>query len=359
MAFAVYRSVTIDESLCGSADTAHYPFYFNSTDNGFKSVGNGGDVQNGSGFDLAFYADSALTTLLDFEIEFWSATTGQVIAWIRIPSLSASVDTVIYVAYGDAAVVATLANPTGVWSDGGSNYYGQVIHGGDGSSLNVNDSTANANHGTNHSATAVAGKVHGGVDFASASSAYVEAASAASLNIGTGAMTCEFWLKENALVGVVAVVDKRNTVSPFEGWLVFFFNFSIRIRLTSASDEINVVWGNSRDAFWHHYVFTYDGSGAPGGVAFYGDGGLVGAASSTGSLSATADSAAPLDLGGTAGLYLNGTLDEFRMSKGVARDANYARSSFNNQSDPATFYALGSPAAPASGALRTRVMVFG
>ncbi|MEI6711229.1 MAG: DUF2341 domain-containing protein [bacterium] len=53
-------------------------------------------------------------TKLDHEIEKYVPTTGQLIAWVRVPALSASVDTVIYMYYSNA-MVADQWNKTGVW----------------------------------------------------------------------------------------------------------------------------------------------------------------------------------------------------------------------------------------------------
>ena len=66
-------------------------------------------------------------------------STGQLIAWVSVPTVSASSDTVIYVYYGNGSA-ANQQNPTGVWD---SNYEG-VWHLPNGTTLSANDSTATA-----------------------------------------------------------------------------------------------------------------------------------------------------------------------------------------------------------------------
>ena len=113
--FTGKATITIDHTQCGTADTTSFPLLFNETIAGLKSTGNGGSVENANGYDIAFYSDSGLTTLMDFEIETWSATTGELVAWVRVPTLSHTVDTVLYLGYGKSSITTDQSNRTGVW----------------------------------------------------------------------------------------------------------------------------------------------------------------------------------------------------------------------------------------------------
>src|SRR5262249_20339432 len=138
------------------------------------------------GFDIRFYSDITLLTSLSFELERFVATTGQIIFWIKVPSLSSSADTTIYIAYGDAAL-NTNASSTATWD---SNYKA-VYHFGDGSTVGLNDSTSNANTLTNHGATATTGQVYGAVNLVAASLQYLDHAS---FVLGTTSLTVEAWI---------------------------------------------------------------------------------------------------------------------------------------------------------------------
>lgn len=77
---------------------------------------------------------------MDHQIEHYDATTGEYVAWVRIPSLSNSVDTDIYMYYGNCSVTAGTST-TDAWnSDFDAVYF---LHD------DFGDSTANANTGTN------------------------------------------------------------------------------------------------------------------------------------------------------------------------------------------------------------------
>ena len=105
-------------------------------------------------------------TKLNHELESYGATTGSVNAWVQVPTLSATADTVIYLYYGNASA-ADQQNKTGVWDP---NYKG-VWHLSEASG-NFNDSTAGANTGAATSVTRTTGEVAGGGSF-DGSSSYV------------------------------------------------------------------------------------------------------------------------------------------------------------------------------------------
>ena len=126
-----------------NTDQINFPFLFNSTDPDLATVDNGGHVANPNGYDIIFSTDPNGQTKLDFEIEQYNPVTGQLVAWIRIPSLSHSSDTVIYVFYGNPAITISQANPAGVWD---SNYQA-VYHLGNLPSTEIAaDSTSYANN---------------------------------------------------------------------------------------------------------------------------------------------------------------------------------------------------------------------
>ena len=75
---------------------------------------NGGKVQNTVSCgvnsitcpaDLVFTSDSGCSSpLAGWEIQSYTATTGQIIAWVIVPTLSVSTNTLIYACAGNAAI---------------------------------------------------------------------------------------------------------------------------------------------------------------------------------------------------------------------------------------------------------------
>ncbi len=150
---------------------------FNSIDPDLRHTSNGGDVTDLEGDDIIFRGEDVATCApaappctLDHEIEKYDNATGELVAWVRIPSLntndvSNTSDTVIYIYYGNSTVTTPNENPTGVWD---ANYKG-VWHLDEGDSTAADfyqDSTTNNEHGTltdaNGNSTAAAGQIGGG-----------------------------------------------------------------------------------------------------------------------------------------------------------------------------------------------------
>src|ERR1041385_7321571 len=100
------------------------------------------------------------------------------------------------------------------------------------------------------------------------------------------------------------------------------------------------------DGAWHQVVGSYDGSN----VRLYVDGAQVGSTASSGNLTVDA-SALALFGDGVSSYYLNGSLDEVRVSLST-RSADWIAAQFNNHNSPSTFYSVSGATAgggPASG----------
>src|SRR5678815_5698623 len=83
-AFGYSIPVTINSGQVPSTQT-DFPVLVNFTDARFKTVGNGGHVQNSSGFDIRPYSDAALTTAITgYELERYNASTGEVVMWVKV-----------------------------------------------------------------------------------------------------------------------------------------------------------------------------------------------------------------------------------------------------------------------------------
>ena len=101
--YSFRKQITIDNTkVSGSTDHIDFPFLVNVTDPDLRTTGNGGDVTNANGYDIAFTSSDGVT-LMDHEIEFYAAITGEYVAWVRIPILDYDDDTEIYMYYGNNA----------------------------------------------------------------------------------------------------------------------------------------------------------------------------------------------------------------------------------------------------------------
>lgn len=185
-AYSYRRAITI-RAASVSGSVADFPVLVSiASNNELRTAANGGHVQNSNGYDIVFRAADG-TTALPHEIESYYPLTGQLTAWVKVPALSSTADTVIYMYYGDSSVATMQENPASVWD---SNYKG-VWH----LSGSVLDSTSSANNGTDNGTTDATGKIAKGRDF-NGSSGYV---STASTDLKTASsFTISLWFKADA-----------------------------------------------------------------------------------------------------------------------------------------------------------------
>jgi hypothetical protein len=153
--------------VSGSTDLANFPALISITsDNDLRTVANLGHVENASGFDIIFTSDDGVTKL-DHQLEKYTASTGELVAWVRVPVLSTTYSTTIYMYYGNTAIGSN-QSVTGTWN---ADYEG-VWH------LNNNvftDGTSNSNNATNGGSTNLASaKIAGGRTFPGTGTNYIQ-----------------------------------------------------------------------------------------------------------------------------------------------------------------------------------------
>ncbi len=139
--WAYRKAITIDHTkVAGGADLSDFPVLINLGSDAQLAAGAQAD-----GDDILLTSADG-TTKLDHEIETYVTASGEFMAWVRVPTLSASLDTVLYLYYGNAGA-ANQENSGGVWD---SDYQGvwHLDEMGDGTSEEYKDATSNVNNGT-------------------------------------------------------------------------------------------------------------------------------------------------------------------------------------------------------------------
>lgn len=104
--FGWQRRLTLDGNQI-SGSLTNFPLLVRMTDADLRSFA------AVSGSDIYFTAEDRVT-LLDFEIESYSPATGALVAWVRVPSLSAGNDAALFLGYGDGKT--NRSNEAGVWT---------------------------------------------------------------------------------------------------------------------------------------------------------------------------------------------------------------------------------------------------
>ena len=307
--YSFMRTIVIDHTQVPHTDQVNFPFLFNTTDPAFATTANGGHITNENAYDVIFTSDPAGQNPLNYELEEYNPVTGQVIAWIHVPTLSHSSDTVLYMFYGNSAISASQQNPTGVWD---SNYMGVWHVANNGGQLSLVDSTNNGNNAANNSATSTAGQIDGGMQ--TNGSTYATIGTPASLaNLAQGNVTFSAWV--NSATGNGGAIFGKDGTDGNAGWeldldysnTVRFFVGGYSFQLASSMPTNNGTWS--------YVTVTLDQTASQNGQATIYINGLP-SGPATGVDGQTGDDSAETAYLANDYSYgpLNGLADEFRVS---------------------------------------------
>lgn len=108
------RTITIDHTRVLGTDQRDFPVLVCLADPGLKAVSAGGHVAHDRGEDLYFTLPDGRTRL-PHELLAYDPEKGELKAWVRIPALSCSEDTELYLYYGDPGIEP---QPHQVWDAG-------------------------------------------------------------------------------------------------------------------------------------------------------------------------------------------------------------------------------------------------
>jgi hypothetical protein len=296
-----------------------------------------GYVQNSSGFDIIF-VDSTETTKLDHEIESYNPFTGEIEMWVRIPTLSNTTDTIIYMYFCNSGISTSQENVHGVWD---TNFKG-VFHMDATTGSNQSDSTSSALTLTQHNSPLQGeGQIDGSLVFDGVTQ-YLDIAHGSVLDI-TGDKTIELWINSDDFVQDASSADPRILINNIDNTNVYQFvldpasggTIGFAVNDSTGQHVIgNATWSANT---WYHLVGTYVASSHT--VTFYING-----------VSVSNNSSLSLALGNIgvnvarrtdAVGYYRGFQDEIRVSN-IVRSANWIATEYNNQSNPGTFLSLGS-----------------
>lgn len=330
-ATAHYRQITIDHTKVPNTDQSSFPMLVSTTLTSLKSVGNGGSVQDAQGDDITFSTDNAGSSLLNWEIESWNPSTGALVAWVKIPTLSHTTNTIIYMRYGSTSITTFQGGAQGSVYDAN---FARVWHGSDaitGGSQTVKDWTSNGGNmttvGSWTSAQAVTGQVGGGLQLLSSNTTHL---SFTLLNLNSD-WTVEEWVKCTSVAVDGGNYTFDSDVDPWQNSMAFgdpggyaglFNNSGTRIQ------DDNLTTPNT----WNHFVFSRTGTT----LNMYNNGNFV-KTNTNGFSFASLNS-----IGYDNGFETNDVVvDEVRISTSV-RTADWIKTQYNNTSAPGTFITIGS-----------------
>ncbi len=290
-------------------------------------------------------------TKLSHEIEKYTSGTGELVAWVRVPYLSNTANTVIYMYYCNSSAT-NQQNAGGVWD---SDYKGvwHLAQDPSGSAPQMVDSTSNLDHATTNGTMTlsdlVTGKSNGSLDFDNIND-NVNLTTSLGITDATQ-LTVSAWVKDNGDTEDDWIMHKGNNRIIFFRDDVGFnsgrtdiFTFGITDAVGDSA-RVESATNSAAANTWYYVVGTFTGSSATG-IRLYING--------TEDANSPADATTVGNIGGLdsetlrlgsteAGLggFWNGIIDEARVST-AARSAWWIQTEYNNQNSPATFYNVGS-----------------
>ena len=337
MGFTYYRTLTVDHTQCGTADSTNFPVLVYISDSTLKDVSHGGHVQSSTGADILFFSDSGAATQIASEIDYYDNVNGIVWAWVQVGTLSHSTNSVFYVFYDNASPPSRTTNP---WD---SNFVG-VYHFGNGSSLSLSDSTTNGNNLTGSGTpTAGAGQIAGAMALASASS---QEAKASSLTLPLTAITHSAWVKNTSFpnaYNTLLTLHTHTTGTVFADLHIKSTGkLALYLTATGTIDYDGTGSNTLATGTWYHLALVYD---SVQGLVGYVNGQVDKSVAAAGNLLTGALS--DIEVGNDSPFsprYINGVVDEARISS-VGRSASWILSEYNNGANPDSFVAIGSETA--------------
>jgi len=305
----------------------YFPVLISTTDDDLR------DKAQDDGDDILFMDDEDEADQLYHEIEYFDDSTGELIAWVNIPSLSATVNTVLYMYYGNPNC-GSQENPDETWSSD----YIHVWHLGD----SLSDS-AGSDDGNDHGTTKVYGKIGKARDFENDEHDYIDFGDMTQPGDGSlTTMTWEGWVKPETQ-DIMLMCKYNSQGADYTSYYLHFVNGG-KFRIGACSAWEVATTGMTDDSYsevgeWVYLTATYTLGGTNELGAFI-NGDEVAFTHVSQSANVMKNIPVTDDLGryrpeaGTK--YTDAVIDEVRWSK-VVRSDDWIKTSFNNMDDPSIY----------------------
>ena len=344
------KQIQIDaDEVSGSSGHTNFPMLFSRTDPDLRDTASGGKVASSTAGDIVFVDWE--NKKIDHEIESYTASTGQLIAWVEVPFVSSTTTRDLFIYYGNASATYQPTNEA-VWD---SNYRG-VWHLNESSAGTVAvtryDATSQNNDATdNNTVASAAGQISNAADFENKPTVIGErlrVTDNASLSITGTVLTIEGWVNLETLPSA-ATADQMTLVGKHApdtnaGYQLFVDNSPADVpsavlppsTCAVAETTLNGVTALTTGT-WYHMAVVFDGTNAK----VY----LNGSQDATTAYSTSMpDCAAHFSIGTRQGSATNepmdGRIDEVHVSAS-ARAPEWLLTEYRNQVDPNSFYAYG------------------
>jgi len=362
------KKITASLDTVISSDLTDFPYLVSVTDSDLTQA------TESDGSDIVFTASDG-TTELDYEMEKFDQSTGEIIAWVKIPTVFGSVNTDIYMYYK-----GTSTSSSSPWDDN----YNLVWHlnqDSDGTVDDFADSSGNENHGTSggtgkqahqnsRETSQVAGQIGFGQKFAGANVRNTNVVEGAGDYIWinevgswpTGDATIELWVGDITASPGTGVnyndqfsycIDDGGDSDKSNHWNLWRTKkVKMKVRTDYFVSSHKSVEGDNSASYtdWNHIVAVYNlNQNGQGASKLYinGEQAMSSSRSASETYSILGGGSAVLggDIDGNNCNFVNngynGKMDEFRISN-TLRSADWVAASYCNQSGSNECQTMGS-----------------
>jgi hypothetical protein len=337
------KKITVDNTMV-DGDLTSFPVLISTIDVDLR------DKAQFDGDDILFMDGPGIATRCYHEIEYYDGGSGELVAWVNVPSLSAGVDTVLYMYYGNPSCNSQ-QYPERVWNRD----FVAVYHLGGSDYIDIDDSTSNnldVISAIGNPAYQQTGKVGFCVDFDDDS---LDVADNDLLSFTSGGhdkpMTVEAWVKCDIPGGgnspIVAKFGHGQREWIFDkssadlGMLYFFDENSDGAISRKTESALNV-----DNSGWNYFSGSYNGDETGDDISIVLDGIVEEGEQWTGNYNVMKNGNEEMRIGAhhstnqNKWYYWQGLIDEVRISK-VARTSNWLITSYNTMNDPSSFFSAG------------------
>ena len=331
------KRITIDHTKVIAAQSDFPVLVSLTSDSGLQAYA------QSEGDDIFFTAADG-TTRLSHEIEYYSA--GTLVAWVKVPALSSTTDTVIYMYYGNPSAHSQ-QNKNDVWSNG----YAAVWHlreAGTGQANDYSDSTSNANNGQGGGGGSwlpnqTPGKIGFGQTFSP--NDYIQGPNPAPSLEMTSQVTMEAWVNLANANNNQKIVGKTTNLTITGGYLLAVNSGQLYPEFwDTTGTDYTFTAGIIPSNTWTHLAATWTTGGNM--VGYINGAQIYTTAASSKNLGMTSTSGYTR-IGATPWrnpplqFFTNGLIDEVRLSN-IARSPQWIATEYTNENNPSTFYTVAS-----------------
>ncbi|MDO8512468.1 MAG: DUF2341 domain-containing protein [bacterium] len=336
------KQLTVSSTVVSTSDQTNFPLLIY-----FATDANIAANAQSTGNDIVITSSDG-TTKLSHEIEKYTSATGELWVWVKIPTLSVSTNTTLYLYYGNTSA-ASQQDAANVWD---ANYKGVWHLKENAANTTVSESTSNANTGTaqqNTSALTTTGKADGALTF-NGTSDYLSTLSGMSYT----SMTYTGWFKFVSFPGAWPGLWQRGAQGGNNFQWLYIDSGTNTLQLQWSDGSVGSVIGTSSaqtwlDGGWHYIAVSVDSVAKT--IRMYNNNNniLDGSFSQNNqTISGIPGYISSYQTNPGGNYSFTGTLDEVRISS-TARSATWIATEYNNQSSPATYQTLGSQEAITGG----------